>query len=323
VINDIQASIHSSRVFFSLSFSSPLSTCPHNTAMMPSDCNYLEQLERDGFVVVKAILTPDALSALRDCSSIVVENARCGKWPHVRVLGKQFPPWESTTEHGIWGVQHLMNPDMPGNAQFAEVYFSEEVLGISKQLLQCDDDDLVMELFNMLIRPESDFELRWHRDDIPPEATDEEEMERLREPPWHAQYNLALWHDDSLIVVPGSHLRPRTQTERSADPLEKDLAGQLIVELEPGDIVFYNNNILHRGAYRSSKERMTLHGSVGHVKGNKLRARNVLQHGIGSWVDQCDFTTLGETQGARAEAMRQRLVKMGSDGSEVGYSLRG
>lgn len=285
---------------------------------------YLSQLNQDGFVVIRSIVSGEKLQALRTASARATELARAGKWPHIRTVGKQFPPWESTTEHGIWGVQHLMNPELPGHELFTELYFSEEILGIVKSLLQCDDEHLVMELFNMLVRPETDFELRWHRDDISAEATADEEMKRLGEPAWHAQYNFALWPDDSLVVVPGSHRRARTDAERAAGPFEESLPGQLTVQLEPGDIAFYNNNILHRGVYRSDRERMTLHGSVGHVQGSTLRARNVLQHGIGGWVAHCDFSVMQqEGDRRRAEGMRQRLVQMGSESGEVGYSLQG
>ena len=283
----------------------------------------LVSLEREGFVVIKSVLNADQLKELREAAARSAELARSGKWPFVRVVGKQFPPWEWTTEHGIWGVQHLMNPSLPDSPKFSELYFSDSILDITKILLQCEDEHLVMELFNMLVRPEVDFQLRWHRDDIPPEATGEEELGRLKEPAWHAQYNLALWQDDSLVVVPGSHVRNRTQTERDADPLAQSLPGQLVVHLDAGDIVFYNNNILHRGVYDSERERMTLHGSVGHINGSKLRARNVLQHGVGPWVDSCDFSSLGRDQRTRAEGMRERLRKMGCESGEVGYSLQG
>ena len=94
--------------------------------------------------------------------------------------------------------------------------------------------------------------------------------------------------------------------------------------MKGGDCVFYNNNILHRGKYTSGKERMTLHGSMGHVGGSKLRARNVLQHGIGEWVDKIDLSGLGEEEKKRAEGMRERLVKLGREsGGDVGFSLQG
>ncbi|KAL8764374.1 MAG: hypothetical protein Q9184_000079 [Pyrenodesmia sp. 2 TL-2023] len=210
---------------------------------------------------------------------------------------------------------------MPSRDVFAASYFSDIVIDTVGQLLGCEEDCLVMELYNLLIRPTRDFELRWHRDDIPPSASIEEEQRRLEEPAWHAQWNLALYDDDSLIVVPGSHKRARTEEERTAEPYAKDMPGQLVVTLKAGDMVFYDNNILHRGAYDSERERMTLHGSVGHVEGGRVRARNVVQHGMGEWVNRCRFERLPGGMKERAESMRQRLVEMGrAEGEGVGFS---
>lgn len=214
-----------------------------------------------------------------------------------------------------------MHPSLPDSSTFIKNYFSSEVIDIVKELLQCEDDELVLELFNLLIRPDEDFELVWHRDDIPATATADEEIERLGEPAWHAQWNLALCDDESLIVVPGSHKRARTQVERDAGPWEKGLPGEIKVRQKAGDVVFYNNNILHRGAYSSGTERMTVHGSMGHVGGSALRARNVLQHGIGEWVQDIDLSGLEGEERKRAEGMRERLVKMG--GHDGSYSLDG
>lgn len=144
----------------------------------------------------------------------------------------------------------------------------------------------------------------------------------MRAPSWHAQWNLALCGDESLVVVPGSHARARTEVERGAGPFEASLPGMEVVRLGAGDAVFYDSNILHRGVYDAGKERATLHGSVGHVRGSKIRARNVLQHGVGEWVEKCDFSFLEERERERAEGMRRRLVEMGrSSGGDLGYSL--
>ncbi|KAH8892100.1 phytanoyl-CoA dioxygenase family protein [Thozetella sp. PMI_491] len=288
----------------------------------------LDQLNRDGFVIVRSAISPEELSKLRAATAQATSIARSGEWPSVRTLPKQFPPWpknspEVVKEHGLWGVQGMMHPDMPANSAFVQMYFSDAVIGPTKELLQCDDSELVMELFNLLIRPDRDFELRWHRDDIPATATPEEELERLNQPAYSAQWNLALYDDASLVVVPGSHKRARTEFERKADPFEKEIPDQLIVELKPGDVVFYNNNILHRGVYNSNLERMTLHGSAGHVNGSSLRARNVLQHGLRDWIDRVDFDGLDETVKSRAEKMKANLVQMGQAAGEVGYSLDG
>lgn len=283
----------------------------------------LERLDTDGFVIIPSALTQEQLATLREAAQSTTALARGGNWPHVRTLPKQFPPWPLPATEGIWGVQGLMHPSLPAHEAFTRFYFSDAVIEPTKELLQCGDDDLVMELCNMLVRPDKHFELRWHRDDIPPTATAEEEMERLGRPAFSAQWNLALYDDASLVVVPGSHKRARTEVEREADPYEKVLPGQLVVQLRAGDVAFYNNNILHRGVYDSGKERMTLHGSVGHVKGASLRARNVLQHGCRDWIDKCDFGFMDEKTRERAERMRERLVELGREHTDVGYSLEG
>ncbi|KAK2626068.1 hypothetical protein QTJ16_004330 [Diplocarpon rosae] len=289
---------------------------------------YLDSLNRDGFVLVPSLLTSEQLRPLRHAGADVISAARSGSWPWVRTLPKQFPPWniepgKNPAEDGIWGVQFLMHPKLPQSKTFVSNYFSTPMISIIKELLECEDEDLVMELFNLLIRPDRDFELTWHRDDIPATASSEEELERLRQPAWHAQWNLALYDDESLIVVPGSHRRARTQEERNADPLEKGLPGEMRVRMKAGDVVFYNNNILHRGAYARSRERMTLHGSMGHRSGSRLRARNVLQHGVGAWVQDIDLSGLDGEARTRAEAMRKRLLTLGARNTDVGYSLEG
>jgi hypothetical protein len=298
----------------------------------------LEALQRDGFVKVPSLVAPHMLLALRGASAYVTQRARDGKWSHIRTVPKQFPPWPSTpppdTEGGIWGVQHLLHPEMPVRDLFAEIYFSDAVLDVVKQLLGgVSDDELVMELFNLLVSPSGgkDFELCWHRDDVKPDVEPEEEARQLEEKSpagrqFHAQYNIALTDDTSLVVVPGSHRRPRTKTERVAEPYESKLPGQVLVELQAGDTVFYDSNILHRGIYKgidpkSELGRLTLHGSVGLAGHSQERSRQVLQHGVGEWIGRAQFGPEGSNL-ERAEAMRKRLVAMGS-GNDLGYSLDG
>lgn len=278
-------------------------------------------LTSQGFVIIPSVLKPTQISSLRSACATARSHAESGHWPHLRTLPKQFPPWSSDPSVGIWGIQHLLHPDMPSRDLFAASYFNDTIIDTIKQLLDCEEEDLIMELYNLLVRPTRDFALRWHRDDIPPFASAAEEEQRLKEPAWHAQWSLALYDDASLIVVPGSHERARTDGERAADPYEDEMPRQLVVGLRAGDAVFYDNNILHRGVYRSAKERMTLHGSVGHVSGGKARARNVLQHGTAEWVDRCRFDGLEGRMRVRAEGMRRKLVEMGrAEGGKTGFS---
>ncbi|OJD11096.1 hypothetical protein AJ78_08067 [Emergomyces pasteurianus Ep9510] len=326
---------------------------------------YLTALQRDGFVVIPNLLSPSQLTNLRAAASHASDLGRSGKWPHIRTVPKQFPPWPSTPppaeEGGIWGVQHLMHPEMPGRDEFAKLYFSPRVLGIVEELVgvksseKGEKEPLTMELLNLLVAPTHvPFALRWHRDDIPtpPTLSPEDELAalKLKSPPdrpqSHAQYNIPLYDDASLIVVPGSHRRARTQAEREADPYEDNVPGQLVVKLRPGDAVFYDSNIWHRGVYGAMDPgvkgenglakglRLTVHGSVGLAVENggladktpktNARAQVVLQHGVGFWINREDaaFKGLeGEVQ-ARAERMRKRLIEMGS-GEGLGYALEG
>jgi Phytanoyl-CoA dioxygenase (PhyH) len=280
-----------------------------------------ETLERDGFVIIPQTLSETRLEELRQISHHAADLARSGKWRFVRNLPKQFPPWSEDNSEGIWGVQHLLHPDMPNHDKFATSYFNKVITTSVKALTGVDkDEDLVMELYNLLIRPDSDFTLRWHRDDIASSATAEEELERLNKPAWHAQWNLALYNDSSLMVVPKSHTRARTEVEIHAGLFSKPIPGQCVVGLKPGDLVFYNNNILHRGVYNSFKERLTLHGSIGCMSGSKERARNVLQHGVRDWIDRCDFSRLPTEMKSRAEKMRANLKQMGCMAGEVGFA---
>ena len=314
------------------------STCP---------THLLKSLKRDGYVHIPSLVDPVELSSLRAASIHATELARAGKWPHIRNVPKQFPPWAATpppdSEGGIWGVQHLLHPDMPDRKRFAKLYFSNKVTGVVKELLGLNlydprsDDNVVMELFNLLVSPSGgkDFELRWHRDDIKWEVDAEEEKRQLDEKSpggrqAHTQYNISLFDEESLIVIPGSHRRVRTDVEREADPLEPNMPDQLVVKMKAGDAVFYDSNILHRGTYKGIHTdkgevgRMTLHGSVSLYGHSEERAKNVLQHGVGEWVSRRDasFDDLVGKCKDRAEGMRLRLIEMGK-GDELGYSLDG
>lgn len=279
-----------------------------------------EALDRDGFVIISASLFSSFdLDNLRSAASRIAKAARSGTWPYIRTLPKQFPPWPQDPSNGIWGVQHLLHPSNPDNSIFARSYFDKELLKYVAVLIGCKEEDLTMELYNMLVRPDKDFSLRWHRDDIAVTATPEEELKRLNKPAYHAQWNLALYDDSSLVLIPGSHKRARTDAERNADPYEPNLADQITVNLRAGEVAFYNNNILHRGVYDSSKERMTLHGSIGTTLAGEERARNVLQHGVGEWAKDDDFETLEPEMADRARRMRERLVDMGRKSGDVGF----
>ncbi|KAI8337528.1 hypothetical protein BC941DRAFT_352669 [Chlamydoabsidia padenii] len=248
-----------------------------------------EALKKNGFVIVDNLISEEQFPKLKDACERVIDKARKGEWTHRRLVGTQFPPW--TEGDDVWGVQHLLHPDLKETA-FMEWYGSEALLAAVSQLLHTKREDLQFELFNLLINPqEHDFDLTWHRDAVPAETAQDKEEELLAIPHYGTQWNTALYEDDCLYVVPNSHRRVRTAEERDItinDPKSHNMPGQLRVALKPGQTVFYDNNILHRAAYFSSKKRATLHASMGTIEGGHHRAKTVFQHGL-DWMNTDDF----------------------------------
>lgn len=90
---------------------------------------------------------------------------------------------------------------------------------------------------------EKDYALSWHRDDVKATASAEEEKEKLAIKHYGIQWNAALYDDDCLSAVPGSHARVRTDEEREANLEGGDMPGAAVVRLKRGETVFYNNNL--------------------------------------------------------------------------------
>lgn len=102
----------------------------------------------------------------------------------------------------------------------------------------------ITELFNLLINPtNAAYTLVWHRDDVKPTATPQEEIAALQKDYHGIQWNAALYDDECLSVVPKSHLRVSTPDEKKALLGEGEMPGGIKVKLKAGETVFYNNHI--------------------------------------------------------------------------------
>lgn len=110
------------------------------------------------------------LTKLREASNRILERARAGpndpsRWRYVRAVGKQFPPFPTDRED-IWGVQHLMHPDLQETI-FLEWYTSPKLLATVCEIIGAEVDDLQLELFNLLVNPRQlPYSLSWHRDNV-------------------------------------------------------------------------------------------------------------------------------------------------------------
>ena len=291
---------------------------------MTKSYTYHDEVAEQGFTIVRGFLSSQEIDHYIKASQKVVQYARDGHWPYVRTRGKQFPPWPKNFSPDIWGVTALLHPELEDmSLPFQELYSDDRLLEIASNILQTSNDSLSMELFNMLINPLTDFDLQWHRDHIRPEVTKEEEAAQLLQDPFSGtQFNMALTEDHCLIVVPGSHKRVRTEEEREKttdEDCKKHITGEIVVELHPGDVVFYNSNILHRASYSSKNLRLTLHGTYGHKDHGQTRARGVLQFGVAEWLP--DFKPITNNM----QLLKEKLVALAkeNEGLNLGYSLEG
>lgn len=122
----------------------------------------LESLRVDGFVVISNLTPPSFLTPLREAAARAISKARDeteNGWPHVydipqglpysrltgpinsRIVGKQFPPWPKGVREDVWGVQHIMHPDLH-EPVFSQWYGSQAVLDVVTTILGCTEDDL-------------------------------------------------------------------------------------------------------------------------------------------------------------------------------------
>lgn len=278
-----------------------------------------------GFVVVPGLIPPQNWAELEAACQRTVQKVRDGTWPHRRTVGRQFPPFHNDNPDS-WGVQHIMHPQLSEPA-FGQWYTSDKLLEVVKELLDCKDHELQLELFNLLINPlDHDFSLRWHRDDIHENATEEEERDALRAWSYGVQWNTALYTDSCLYIVPHSHKTVRTPEQRrlseTLDPPQNPLTmlGAICLTLQPGETVFYNSNILHCAAYNSKVQRATLHGCVGDVRGGSIRARNVLQHDL-EWMKGDEFR-VSLPNNLKTRKMLDNFLNMQRNCRQIDYSLQ-
>jgi ectoine hydroxylase-related dioxygenase (phytanoyl-CoA dioxygenase family) len=83
----------------------------------------------------------------------------------------------------------------------------------------------------------------------------------LAQAPGYLQWNIALYDDDVLWVIPGSHTRPNTAAENSQLMADNTapMVGGLQVKLKAGQGVVYTNTIFHWGSNYSPRLRRCVH----------------------------------------------------------------
>ena len=208
-----------------------------------------EALLRDGFVVVQDIVPPGRLEELRAAFETLVDRQRA-LW--AAEVGPDDPPggaWETSAQPRLSGFDRYVD-DADTAATVAWCLDAGGPLDASQRLMRARAAPTA---YMLMCSPQKDHgPAAWHRDIHPVDQAPlcGLEQDLLANGPGYLQWNIALYDDDVLQVVPGSHRRPNRAEENAR--LEKDsrapLPDALRVGLRAGDGVAYTNTILHWGS---------------------------------------------------------------------------
>ena len=210
-----------------------------------------QQYFEQGFFVVDDAVDPNILDWLEAAGRRVVDKVRSGL---VDVSG------QGPDARGVIG---LIAPEF-GERDFVDYYTATPLTGYVEEFL---GRELRMGVLVLWCVEESGYDSGWHRDIGPPRDADldaDAEMAVLNEPFDHFKWQLALVDDPCLWVVPGSHVRNRTEAETAVlrGDRRSDLPGQVQVNLKRGQTVFWEGKLLHRGSKPEGlRRRLSLAGS--------------------------------------------------------------
>lgn len=218
----------------------------------------LQKFMQDGYLVLSQVVPPERLEELRATCEVLVERQKA-IWARDRKPGD--PPggaWETSAQPRL-RLEQVVDES---TAEAIGFCLHENTLEVSRQLLKGEDVGLHAMFF--MCSPVRDHgPAAWHRDTSPewdpPLQAIEEDM--MANGPGYVQWNIPLYDDRVLWVVPGSHRRATTEAENRQlrENPKAPLPGGVPVELKAGDGVVYTNFILHWGSDYSARLRRTIH----------------------------------------------------------------
>ena len=222
------------------------------------------QFMEEGYLVFREVIPPEELDALRESYELMVSRQR-EIWARER--SPQDPPggvWETSPQPRLQlGRAPLAGLVDEKTASAVEIWVHENMQGVSSELLG-EEDAGVTEMMLMCSPVKDCGPATWHRDHHPIDTAPLQGYidDIVETGPRYVQWNLSLYNDSVLWVLPGSHLRVNTEAENEqllADP-KVPLPGAVQTHLNAGDGVVYILPILHWGSNYSRKMRRTIHG---------------------------------------------------------------
>lgn len=222
------------------------------------------QFLEEGYVVLRNVIPANELDGLRASYEILVERQKA-IWAQEREPND--PPggvWETSAQPRLLLHQSpladLIDKD---TASAVEIWLHDNTQGTSSELLGVPDA-AVTEMMLMCNPVRDRGPAHWHRDLYPPYGAPLQGYvdDIIEAGPRYVQWNLCLYDDNVLWVIPGSHTRLNTAQENELLRTNRytPFPGGVQTHLNAGDGVAYILPILHWGSNYSTKMRRTIHG---------------------------------------------------------------
>lgn len=275
------------------------------------------QFMDQGFLIFRNFIPPDKLETMRASCETMLERQKAN-WARER--GPDDPPggeYDRVRQPRVM----MMRPGLidAATANVVEDFWvADETLEIASQLL-CEPEPCITEMM-MMCNPIRDWPggTGWHRDIHPVDMAplDALTADVMESGPRYTQWNVPLYDDSVLWVIPGSHRRRNTAQENAE--LLKDRAGPVTggmpVELNAGDGVVYINYLNHTGSNYTTKKRRTLHG--GHAIYGTYAELGFLEN-LAPWAAErfTSFAARGKRMKDATEAALRAVIAR----DEVGY----
>ena len=224
----------------------------------------VEQYRKDGFLVVKQVVTGDELARLQ----AVADQVTAEGVEHGRELDEQGVPLVLKDDTGFtdWqpdelGFLYGRAPDGSRIFRRAELLWQRDPVfraatvhpGILNAIWQILDQDVVPTNDAMVVKmPGAGAAVPWHRDPPGPPLIEE------TGDAW-PDFTCDLYLDRSTVdngcvwALPGSHRADGPADP--ADPLDFDVPGAVPLEAEPGDLLLHSTGVLHGSPRNTSGER--------------------------------------------------------------------
>lgn len=200
---------------------------------------------------------------------IVVQILEGNKIPEIKSIGEKLI--NEMQEKSLWdetgNFRENLFSEIDKYENLHHLAFDPTIIEVLKKLL---GGSMVLEGAVLLLAKENnEYVQGWHRDvwQIPEDLIDE----RFFSPEWThncIQVNLAFLEDFSFWAVPGSHKRVELPSEKRLffgskhkTPIEVVMPNSQCFPVHPGQAIFYNNNIIHRGHNAFKMRRATFHAS--------------------------------------------------------------